>query len=130
MSGSVLVVDDDVHQRRSLVLGLRIADFRVYEASEGREALQVLDSEAIDLAVVDLMMPGMNGLQLLRRMQFRQPGVGVVLTSGYHLGRSQLERVGLNAVAFVPKPYDLEELTEFLREKIERRSAQFHAPSC
>jgi CheY-like chemotaxis protein len=118
----ILIVDDDAPQRRSLALGLRLLGFSTLEAASGEEALGLLDVQRVDLAIVDLMMPGVNGLQLVRRLAFRHRGLPVVLTSGYHLGRRQLERVGVNAIAFVPKPFKLEELAEFLRQKLRQES--------
>lgn len=116
----LLIVDDDAPQRRSLALGLRLMGFDALEAASGEEALTLLDHNQVNLAIVDLMMPGVNGLQLVRRLAFRYPGLPVVLTSGYHLGRRQLERVGANAIAFVPKPYSLDELSAFLHQKLEQ----------
>lgn len=64
------------------------------------------------------MMPGINGLDLARRLRFRCPGLRVVLTSAYHLSERQLARADVGAVGFVPKPYQLEDLVVFLREKL------------
>lgn len=111
---NLLIVDDDAEQRRSLVLGLTLCGFSVLEASDGEAALSVLNHERVDVALVDLMMPGVNGVQLLRQMRLRHPHVPVLLTSGYHLSRSQLERIGGEAVVFVPKPYNMADLSELL----------------
>jgi DNA-binding NtrC family response regulator len=123
MAQRILIVDDDGPQRRSLRLGLELAGFEAVAVPTADEALGLLEVEDVDLAIVDVMMPGVTGLQLVRRLQFRHADLPVVLTSGYHLGRHHLERVGLNAVAFVPKPYNLVELTEFLQRKLDQRAA-------
>ncbi len=123
MTSRILIVDDDGPQRRSLRLGLELAGFEAAAVPSADEALGVLELESFDLAIVDVMMPGVTGLQLVRRLQFRHADLPVVLTSGYHLARHHLERIGLNAVAFVPKPYNLVELTDFLRLKLKQRAA-------
>lgn len=118
LAASIMVVDDDAQQRRSLRLGLESFGFRAVEAAGGEEGLELLEARPVDLVITDLMMPGINGLALVRRLQQRFPELPVVLTSGYHLGRRQIEKAGLHVLAFVPKPYDLSELARFLHAKL------------
>ena len=118
MTRRILIVDDEENQRKALAIGLRLEGYEVFEAKDGEDALVRLDEHVIDLAIVDLMMPGIHGLDLARRMRFRHPTVRVVLTSAYHLTSRQLERAEVGALAFVPKPYRLEELMAFLALKL------------
>lgn len=115
----VLIVDDEENQRRTLSIGLRLEGFDVVVAGSSPEALQVLKtaSPQIDLALIDLMMPGINGLDLARQMRSLFPSVRVVLSSAYHLSARQVERADCGAIGFVPKPYRLAELSSFLRSK-------------
>lgn len=115
----VLIVDDEENQLRSLSIGLRLEGFDVIVASSSQEALRALDdaSSSIDLALIDLMMPGLNGLDLARQIRTLYPGVRVVLSSAYHLSARQVERADCGAVGFVPKPYRLVELCSFIRSK-------------
>jgi DNA-binding response OmpR family regulator len=115
----VLVVDDEENQRRTLSIGLRLEGFDVMVASSSREALDTLReaAPAIDLALIDLMMPGLNGLELARQIRTLFPRVRVILSSAYHLSARQVERADCGAVGFVPKPYRLNELSSFLRSK-------------
>lgn len=114
----ILIVDDEENHRRTLAIGLRLEGFDVLEAPDGDAALGVLESEKADLAIVDLMMPGINGLDLARRLRFRCADMKVVLTSAYHLSERQLERADVGAIGFVPKPYQLEDLVDFVRKKL------------
>ncbi len=119
MSQKILIVDDEENHRKTLAIGLRLEGYDVCEACDGDEALEVLDAQGpVHLAIVDLMMPGINGLDLARRLRFRCPEMRVVLTSAYHLTERQLERADVGAVGFVPKPYQLDELIGFLRQKL------------
>ncbi len=126
----VLIVDDEENQRRTLSIGLRLEGFDVVVASSAHEALVALGAcaaspeagatsagPAIDLALIDLMMPGLNGLDLARQIRRLFPNVRVVLSSAYHLSARQVERADCGAVGFVPKPYQLAELCSFLRSK-------------
>jgi DNA-binding response OmpR family regulator len=114
----VLVVDDEANHTRVLSIGLRIEGFEVVTACDGDTAMASLDEAPADIAIVDLMMPGTNGIQLARKLRERWPSLRVVLTSAYHLSERQLLRADCGAVGFVPKPYDLSELARFLRSKL------------
>ena len=103
----VLVVDDEANQARVMAIGLRIEGFEVETAASSAEALERLAAQPFDLAIVDLMMPGTNGIQLARLVRDRHPRTRVVLTSAYHLSERQLVRADCGAVGFVPKPFDL-----------------------
>jgi DNA-binding response OmpR family regulator len=124
----VLIVDDEENQLRSLSIGLRLEGFDVTVASSSQEALKQLassdhdggrphPSEQIDIALIDLMMPGLNGLDLARQIRTLHPTVRVVLSSAYHLSARQVERADCGAIGFVPKPYRLLELCTYLRAK-------------
>lgn len=114
----VLVVDDEANHARVMAIGLRLEGFDVETAIDADGALGRLADAGFDLAVVDLMMPGTNGIQLARLMRERFPQTRVVLTSAYHLSERQLVRADCGAVGFVPKPFDLTELARFLRDKL------------
>jgi DNA-binding response OmpR family regulator len=120
----VLIVDDEENQRRTLAIGLRLEGFDIAVAGSSQEAIRALGAAGhdggrpgIDLALIDLMMPGLNGLELARQIRRLYPGVRVVLSSAYHLSARQVERADCGAIGFVPKPYRLAELCSFLRAK-------------
>ena len=114
----ILVVDDAANQARVTAIGLRIEGFDVETAGDADGALGLLATKAFDLAVLDLMMHGTNGIQLARLLRERHPTTRVVLTSAYHLSERQLIRADCGAVGFVPKPFDLTDLAHFLRSKL------------
>jgi DNA-binding response OmpR family regulator len=115
----LLVVDDEANHARVMAIGLRIEGFEVETASGAENAIVQLGKGPCDLAIVDLMMPGVNGIQLARMIREQFPRTQVVLTSAYHLSERQLLRADCGAVGFVPKPFDLTELARFLRTKLE-----------
>jgi DNA-binding response OmpR family regulator len=117
----VLVVDDEANHARVMAIGLRLEGFDVEIAKDADGAmaqLSLASSAPFDLAVVDLMMPGTNGIQLARLMREGHPRTQVVLTSAYHLSERQLLRADCGAIGFVPKPFDLTELARFLKTKL------------
>jgi DNA-binding response OmpR family regulator len=114
----VLIVDDEENQRRTLAIGLKLDGFDTVVAASAADAMRVLATPpAVELALIDLMMPGLNGLELARQIRRSFPHVRVVLSSAYHLSARQVERADCGAVGFVPKPYKLAELCTFLRAK-------------
>jgi CheY-like chemotaxis protein len=102
----VLLVDDEEFFRMTLraVLTARIPGVEVREASDGREALEVLERERIDCVVSDLVMPGMQGTNLLAELITRQSRVPVIVVSAYATVAPAME----GALTCLPKPVDLD----------------------
>jgi CheY-like chemotaxis protein len=115
-------VDDEDAQVRMLVAALRKEGFEATGTRDPDSVMDLLQHDVPDLALVDLMMPGLNGIELARKIRDGFPAVRVILTSAYHLSERQLSRADCGVVGFVPKPYVLPELADFLRAKIARLS--------
>ena len=113
----VLIVDDEENQRKTLSIGLKLEGFEVVAAANAEEALRLLATHAVDAAVVDLMIPGTNGLELTRQIKRMFPNIRVFLSSAYHLSARQMERADCGAAGFLPKPFKLAELGSELRGK-------------
>jgi DNA-binding response OmpR family regulator len=113
----VLIVDDEENQRKVLGIGLKLEGFEVLTAASGDDALRVLATQKVDVALVDLMIPGMNGLEVSRQIVRLHPNVCVWLASAYHLSARQMERADCGAAGFIPKPYKLADLCNVLRAK-------------
>jgi DNA-binding response OmpR family regulator len=115
----VLVVDDEADRTCVLLgIGLRVEGFEVETAHDAEAALRSMAGGTFDLAIVDLMIPGTNGIQLARMIRAQFPRAQVVLMSAYPVSERQLMLADCGAVGFVPKPFDLPELTRFLRGKL------------
>jgi CheY-like chemotaxis protein len=102
-AAKVLVVDDEADHAYVIAAGLRTEGFEVETASDAEGALRTMAGGTFDLAIVDLMMPGTNGIQLARMIRERFPRARVVLISAYHLSERQLVLADCGAVGFVPK---------------------------
>ncbi len=121
---SVLIVDHESAERRSLALVLGLEGFQVDIAESEVSANEQLAGQAgYDVVLVDLMIPGLNGLSLARSIRQMYPRSRIVLTSAYPLSQRQLERADCGAIGFVPKPYELDEVSRYLRSKIVVASA-------
>jgi DNA-binding response OmpR family regulator len=125
----LLIVEEQANQARVMAIGLRLEGFEVETAATSGEALERLSVRPFDLAVVDLMLPGTNGIQLARIVREQHPAVRVVLMSAYHLSERQLSRADCGAAGFVPKPLDLGELARFLHGKASGAPGPFELSS-
>lgn len=116
----VLVIDDQADKRVALAAALSSEGIDA-QAIGSAEAPHAARTSAPCLAIVDLVLHGTNGFELARRLREEAPAVGVILTSEYHFSPTQLARVDCGAIAFVPRPFSLGELAEFLKAKLEAR---------
>lgn len=103
--GHLLVVDDDPLQGESLQLVLQEHGFRVERCSSPELALEMLSASPFDLLLTDLQMPGMDGIELTRRVQQMHPDMVVVLMTGHASVPSVVEAMRQGAVDFVQKPF-------------------------
>jgi len=125
---SVLVVDNDSNEQKALIIGLRLEGFAVTGASSSAAALEALAGGRFDVALIDLMIPETNGLQLSRAIREAFPQVTTILMSAYHLSLAQLVRANTGAVGFVPKPFRFDDLVQFVHAKALRTSTAPLAP--
>ncbi len=112
----VLVVDDDKLVRRFISESLRSLQYHVTEAENGAQGLATLERERFDLLVVDFAMPGMNGAEVARAAQQQQPGLKVLMVSGY--ADSAAVESALGAARLLRKPFDLTELGAAVAETL------------
>jgi two-component system, cell cycle sensor histidine kinase and response regulator CckA len=120
-SGTILVVDDEEIVRRTAKHALENCGYRVLLAENGQIAVEMFAQAAEDIALVllDLTMPVMSGEQALQRLQRIQPGVRVVLTSGYNEADAMGRFQGAGLAGFIQKPYTARELTEGVRNLLQ-----------
>ena len=117
-SPKVLVVDDDEHILRSLSQYLELEDFRVISASSGPEALKLFAEEKPDLLVLDVMMPGMDGFQVLESLR-KDPNtaqVPVLMLTARDQHNDIVKGYQMGATSYLVKPFNLDELVEAIRE--------------
>jgi excisionase family DNA binding protein len=106
----VLVVDDDARLREFLRVSLESAGYSVGEAASGAEALLAIDEERPALVLLDVVMPGVDGWQLLRRLEERHGSIPVIMFSGQVGGESAEAAAENGARGFIGKPFDPQEL--------------------
>jgi DNA-binding NtrC family response regulator len=123
----VLVVEDDNEMRQMLEDDLGGSGFAVSCASDATQALALLARTPVDAVVTDLMMPGMNGTELLARIRAHDPTIPVVIMTAFGSVESAVEAMRAGAYHYVTKPFRREVLVETLRAALEEREIRIAA---
>jgi len=122
----ILVVDDD-HKILRLLRTTLTPEYQVVQAERGADALEVLEHQRPDLVVLDIIMPGMDGLEVLRRIR-ETSGVPVILLTARGTDSDKIQGLELGADDYLAKPFNPDELSARLRA-ILRRSQARDAPT-
>lgn len=114
----VLIVDDEVDLRTLLGDVLQVAGYEVSTAGDGLEALEILKTEEFDAALLDVQMPNMNGIQVLRHITEHYPKMKSIVLTGYADLNHAAEARRYGAVDFISKPYTLEDIVGALERSL------------
>ncbi len=117
----ILLVDDEVRFLNTLAGRLRIRDFEVTTATNGWEGLDKARGSQLDLALIDLKMPGMDGEALLKRLKEEHPLMEVIILTGHASESSRAACQSAGSFSYLQKPCETHELVVTLREAFERR---------
>lgn len=117
----VLVVDDELDFLETLVRRLEKRQVAAVGVTGGREALDELSQHSVDVVVLDVRMPGMDGLEVLQEIKKRWPLVEVILLTGHASVESGLQGMELGAFDYVMKPCKLSELLPKIEQAYERK---------
>ncbi len=120
----VLLIDDEVQFVTTTAKRLRRRGFVVLEANSGPEGLRQLDREPVDAVVLDVGMPGMDGIQVLRELKMRYPAVQVLMLTGHADMEVAISGMAMGAFDYLMKPVELEVLAGKIREACSRRKGK------
>ena len=124
-SPKVLVIDDEPPIRKLLRMGLSAHGYEILEAPNGRISLELLEQKKPDLVILDLGLPDMQGLELLRMIRARNEGVPIVILSSRGDEASKVQALDLGADDYVTKPFGMDELLARMRAAL-RHQLQTH----
>ena len=120
----VLLVDDEEDFVEMLSLRLKEVGERVWTTYSGKECLEVLKKNGIDVVLLDIKMPGMDGIETLKEIKRRFPLVEVIMLTGHGTTESAVEGMKLGAFDYLLKPADFEDLIAKLVKARERKDEQ------
>jgi DNA-binding NtrC family response regulator len=115
----ILIVDDEVAIRKALERFLTSLKYEVFSAGDGEEATKILNKETIDLALVDLVMPKVDGIELIRRMKKAQPNIVPIVLTGFGTITSAVEAMKAGAYHYLTKPFELDDIASLVATALE-----------
>jgi len=118
----VLVIDDDPSVRDYMEALVSRQGYNVFAVADGEEALRTLDRTKPDLVTLDVVLPGMDGLETLHQLKQKLPEVPVVMLSGHGQARNIVEAMRRGASDFLRKPFEVEELELAFGKALEKRA--------
>lgn len=117
---NILICDDEADIRRALDIYLSSAGYRVFQAANGWEALDIVRREAIHLALMDVMMPEMDGIAATRRIREEQHNLPIILLTAKGESTDKVQGLDVGADDYVTKPFDPPEVIARVRSQIRR----------
>jgi len=119
MSYSILICDDEELTLRTISRGLREEGFELFTVHSGEDALKLFAEENPDVTLLDIVLPGIDGVETLRRMKETNPAAIVVMMSAYQMVERAVEAMKLGAFDYLVKPFHLRDLTATVNRAIE-----------
>src|SRR5215831_16575734 len=114
----ILVIEDEARIQAFLARGLEAEGYSVIASGDGRDGLALATAAHVDLVVLDLLLPGLNGLQVLRELRRTKPELPVVILSARGDVQTKLRGFELGATDYVAKPFSLDELLARIRVRL------------
>jgi len=119
--GSILIVDDEAGPRESLRMILKTI-YKIHMAANGKEALELIQKENIDLVTLDLNMPGLSGVDVLKEIKKIRSDVEVIIITGYGTLKNAQEVIRYGASDFISKPFNVADIIAIISKSFERRA--------
>ncbi|MBI2317191.1 MAG: sigma-54-dependent Fis family transcriptional regulator, partial [Betaproteobacteria bacterium] len=121
MNARILVVDDEEIVIRSCLRILGEGGYEVEAVRSGREALEKIEETPYDVLILDIMMPGMDGLEVLQRVKETHPDIDIIMVTGLSQIETAVRSMKLGAFDYLPKPFNPDELKLVVGRALERR---------
>jgi len=119
MSFTVLIVEDEETLRSSLMMALRAEGYNVLCTGSGEEALKIVEKELVDLVILDIRLPGMDGLQAMGRIKELDPMILTIVMTGYADVETAVRAMKIGAYDYINKPFELDEMKLIISKGLE-----------
>lgn len=118
------MIDDDPSLRKTLGEILSIHQYEVEEASNGAQAIKAVENSDISIALIDLKLKDLTGLDVLKRIKEISPNTECLITTGHASTDTAIEAVNLGAYSYLQKPYDIDQLLVTIKRASERNQTR------
>ena len=123
MKEKILIVDDQFGIRILLNEVLQKEGYDTYQAANGLQALEVLNDHVPDLVLLDMKIPGMDGIEILKRMKVLQPDIKVIIMTAYGELDMIQEAMDLGAITHFAKPFDIDDIRKAVAKHLKTSSS-------
>lgn len=118
----ILIVDDEKNIVSSLTAILSDEGYEVSMTGDGVEALELIQKDPPDLVLLDIWLPGMDGIEVLKTLKTYNPGVEVIIMSGHGTIDTAVKATKLGAQDFIEKPFSLDRITESIKNVLQEKN--------
>ncbi|MFZ3171094.1 MAG: sigma-54 dependent transcriptional regulator [Carboxydocellales bacterium] len=119
MAATILIIDDEEHMRWIIEKALTKENYRIVGAASGTEGLATFTNLSPDLVLLDLKLPDLDGVDVLRSMKQEQPQIPVIMITAHGTVETAIEAMKIGAADYISKPFDMEELKLIIRRSLE-----------
>jgi len=120
----IMIVDDEEGVRESFNMILKIKDYEVQTFEDGEAAISTLKKDMFDLAFIDYKLPGMDGIEVLKKIKEIDPSVEAVIVTAYASESSHANAITLGALEYLRKPFLMEEIYELVERGLRKRRSK------
>jgi DNA-binding response OmpR family regulator len=120
MSKKILIIDDEPQLVESLAVRLKASGYMIQTAADGVSGINKFKEELPDLVILDIMMPGLSGLDVLKELKQINSDVPVIMLTAYGTSQSAVEALCLGAYDHLAKPFNTETLLEMIKKALIR----------
>ncbi len=120
----ILIIDDEESMRDSLKQMLNRKFFNIELANNGNVGLKIIQNKSFDIVILDLKMPGISGMEVLKKIKQDYPSTIVIVITGYATVESAVEAMKLGAYDFIPKPFTPSEMNAIIKRAIDKRKLE------
>ncbi|MFH1576487.1 MAG: response regulator [Candidatus Margulisiibacteriota bacterium] len=120
----IVVIDDEEGVRESFKMILKIKDYEVETFEDGESAASTVKKDMFDMAFVDYKLPGMDGIEVLKKLKEIDPNLEVVIVTAYASESSHANAITLGALEYLRKPFLMEEIYELVERGLRKRRSK------
>ncbi|MGE6362835.1 response regulator transcription factor [Bacillus paramycoides] len=117
---TILVLEDEIPIRSFIVLNMKRAGFHVLEANTGEEALEILRQHTVQVALLDVMLPGIDGFQVCKAIRENNKKMGIIMLTARVQDEDKVQGLGIGADDYIAKPFSPVELTARVQSLLRR----------
>jgi DNA-binding NtrC family response regulator len=120
----ILIVDDDENIRKVLTTILEEEGYKVESVDTGQKAIEITKKKIYNLALIDVRLPDMEGIELLTKVRDTTPKMRKVIITGYPTLQNAIAAVNRGADAYIVKPFDMDKVLETIREQLKKQEEE------